>query len=209
MPTTKSITRTLGAALIALLALTAPSAASQLTNVNNAAFAPVTGPTSIPVGAAEFCQRLRSECAANAKVVDAVTLDPAKWQQLLDVNADLNATIVPETDQDLYHIAEFWTYPHGFGDCEDIALAKRKQLIGDGWPASALLMTVVKEDNGDGHAVLMVRTDRGDLVLDNQDGMVRVWTDSRYHFIKRQSQANAAQWVGIDDERDAIITAKR
>jgi predicted transglutaminase-like cysteine proteinase len=209
MSKTKFIRETLGAAFIAVLALAVPASASQLINVSNAAFAPVTGPTSIPIGAAEFCKRLRGECAANAAVVEAVTLDPAKWQQLLNVNADLNAEIVPETDEDLYHVAEFWTYPHGFGDCEDIALAKRKQLISDGWPASTLLMTVVKENDGEGHAVLMVRTDRGDLVLDNQDGMVRVWTASPYHFIKRQSQTSAAQWVGIDDERGAIITAGR
>jgi predicted transglutaminase-like cysteine proteinase len=180
-----------------------------LIDFSNKAYAPVTGPTSIPVGADEFCRRLRGECAANTAVVDAVTLDPVKWQQLLDVNVDLNTEIVPETDQNLYHTAEFWTYPHGYGDCEDIALAKRKQLVQDGWPASALLMTVVKQNNGEGHAVLMVRTDRGDLVLDNQDGLIRVWTDSPYHFIKRQSQASAGQWVGIDDERANIVTAGR
>ena len=62
-------------------------------------------------------------------------------------------------------------------------------------------MTVAKEGDGEGHAVLMVRTDRGDFILDNQDSTVRDWKDSPYHFLKRQSQANAGQWVGIADKR--------
>ena len=53
----------------------------------------------------------------------------------------------------------------------------------------------------------MVRTDRGDLVLDNQDGTVLVWNDTPYEFIKRQSQADAGKWVGIDDDRATIIAA--
>ena len=66
-------------------------------------------------------------------------------------------------------------------------------------------MTVVRQQNGEGHAVLMVRTDRGDLVLDNQVGQILVWKDTTYQFIKRQLQTDARKWVGIDDTR--IITA--
>jgi predicted transglutaminase-like cysteine proteinase len=168
----------------------------------------VTGPTSIPIGAAEFCKRNRADCAINSNDVAAESLDGARWQQLVDINDQLNASIVPETDEDLYHVAEYWTYPDGSGDCEDIALAKRRQLIGSGWDASTLLMTVVREANGDGHAVLMVRTDRGDLILDNQDSTIRDWRESPYHLLKRQSQADAGAWVGIDDQRNAVIVAK-
>ena len=67
-------------------------------------------------------------------------------------------------------------------------------------------MAVVREANGNGHAVLMVRTDRGDLVLDNQDGMIMVWTETPYQFVKRQSQDNAGQWVLIDDA-PTVVTA--
>ena len=52
----------------------------------------------------------------------------------------------------------------------------------------------------------MVRTDRGDLVLDNQDSMVRIWSDTPYQFVKRQSQADAGQWVLIDDSRQIVTT---
>ena len=208
MPIAKIIGALAGLALLGLTALNAPAYAAQLVDFTNVAFAPVTGETSIPVGHADFCKRYPNECGVNATVVEDVHLGTDNWQQLLSVNTYFNTTIVPETDEQLYHVAEFWTYPHGYGDCEDIALAKRKQLIADGWPVSALLMTVAKEGNGEGHAVLMVRTDRGDLILDNQDSTIRDWRDSPYHFLKRQSQANAGEWVSIGDDRAAVILAK-
>ena len=209
MPTAKFFRETLAAAMLALLALSAPAAASQLVDYTDVAFAPVNGPTSIPVGHADFCKRFPTECMANAQIVDDVQLNAGNWQQLLDVNSFFNTTIKPETDAELYHVAEFWTYPHGFGDCEDIALAKRQRLIEDGWPASTVLMTVARDASGEGHAVLMVRTDRGDFILDNQDSTVRDWRDSPYQLLKRQSQANAGQWVGITDTRATIILARR
>ena len=53
----------------------------------------------------------------------------------------------------------------------------------------------------------MVRTDRGDLVLDNQDGRVMLWKDTAYEFVKRQSQTDSGKWVGIDDTRIILATA--
>ena len=139
-------------------------------------------------------------------MVQAETLTDRSWQQLIAVNDEVNAKIVPETDQDNYHVAEYWTYPSdGRGDCEDIALEKRRELVAAGWDPSALLMTVVREPNGDGHAVLMARTDRGDLILDNQDNRVLVWNKTPYEFIKRQSQSDAGKWVALNDNRTIVF----
>lgn len=193
-------------ALMALALFAAPVTAASV-DTSNPAFAATSGPTSIPIGAAEFCQKHREECAPNASVVDAVELTQALWTELLGINAHVNATVKPVTDQDLYQVAEYWTYPSGFGDCEDIALEKRRELIAAGWAASTLMIAVVREKDGAGHAVLMVRTDRGDLILDNQDGMVLVWTETPYRYLKRQSQANPGQWVDILDDRTEVITA--
>ena len=196
----------LQAALLgALLALAvAPAQAFDTTNV--AFVQTVGGTTSIPVGHAEFCQHRPDECRANPSPVAAVPLTEGLWQQLLTVNAGINQAVIPVTDQDLYQVAEFWTYPNGYGDCEDYALAKRRELIKAGWPASTLLMAVVKQANGEGHAVLMVRTDRGDLVLDNQIATIDLWSQTPYKFIKRQSQANAGQWVDMIDTREIVVT---
>lgn len=196
------------ALLGAILALAAFAAPVQALDTNNVAFIQTSAnPTSIPVGHLEFCNNHPAECRANANPVAALSLDNDLWQQLLNINAYINQTVVPVTDQDLYQVAEFWTYPNGYGDCEDYALAKRRELINAGWPASTLLMTVVKQANGEGHAVLLVRTDRGDLVLDNQVGSVDLWSQTPYQFIKRQSQADAGQWVDMMDDRNITITA--
>lgn len=191
-------------AMLALFALTVPTQALDTTNVAFAQTA--TDNTSIPIGHAEFCKSRPSECGPNSEIVPTVPLTEGLWQQLLTVNASVNQAVVPVTDQDLYQVAEFWTYPNGYGDCEDYVLAKRRNLIDAGWPASALLIAVVKQVSGEGHAVLMVRTDRGDLVLDNLIGSIDVWNSTPYQYIKRQSQADAGKWVDMLDTRE-VVTA--
>ena len=203
-----TLTITLQGSLIALVMFSTPAAANSTIDLSNAAFAPVAGPTAIPVGASDFCRRDREACAPHGNVVQVETLTQASWQQLIAINDNVNQNIVPETDQQLYGRAEFWTYPQrGAGDCEDIALEKQRELIAAGWDPSALLMTVVRQADGEGHAVLMVRTDRGDLVLDNQNGNILLWKDTPYEFIKRQSQTNSGQWVGLEDNRATIVAA--
>lgn len=187
----------------AFLALAAPAAALDLTNV--AFIQTATEITSIPVGHLEFCKSRPAECQAYDQVVQATVLNDEIWQQLVSINAFHNQNIVPVTDDQLYQVAEFWTYPNGYGDCEDFALIKRRDLIAAGWHPSTLMIAVVKEANGNGHAVLIARTDRGDMVLDNQAGDIRLWNETGYKFIKRQSQAHAGQWVDMIDNRDTVV----
>jgi hypothetical protein len=52
-----------------------------------------------------------------------------------------------------------------------------------------------------------VRTDRGDFVLDNEDGLIRRWSDTSYLFLKRQSQSDPAEWVGLIDNHQTTIVA--
>jgi predicted transglutaminase-like cysteine proteinase len=192
---------------MAAFILAMPARADQV-DFTNPAFAPAGGITSIPVGASEFCKAHRSECKANPRAVEAMGLSEARWNELVQINNVINAGVVAITDEDYYKVAEYWAYPDGYGDCEDFALAKRKALIEAGWNPSTLLMTVVRESKGTGHAVLMVRTDRGDLVLDNQDGRVLLWNETPYQFLKRQSQADAGQWVDLVDPRATFVASK-
>ena len=63
-------------------------------------------------------------------------------------------------------------------------------LMQAGWPREALLITVVRDKKGDGHAVLTVKTNRGEFVLDNQVGEILPWNKTGYRFVKRQSQSD-------------------
>jgi len=188
------------------LGMSAPALAMDF---NNVAYVQVASTnTSIPVGHLEFCRSRPGECRANDEVVPAMTLTDANWQQLVSINAHFNQTIIPATDMELYGVEEFWTYPtSGYGDCEDYALAKRRALIEAGWHPSTLMIAVARQQDGSGHAVLMVRTDRGDLVLDNQESLIRVWHETPYKFLKRQSQANAGHWVDMIDDRSIMVAA--
>jgi|TARA_R110000868_G_scaffold141256_3_gene357599 predicted transglutaminase-like cysteine proteinase len=174
-------------------------------DLSNAAFAPSGDTTSIPVGHMEFCRSRPLECGRNQTLVPAIALDQALWTELLTVNARFNAEVQPVSDDDLYRVAEYWTYPNGAGDCEDYVLVKRRALLDAGWPASTLLIAVVKQTNGAGHAVLMARTDRGDLVLDNLASEILLWSQTPYQYLKRQSQADAGKWVDLLDERPILV----
>ena len=203
-----SIKKGLLAGLLTALFAIAPAAPSAALDLTNIAYVQTSsGTTSIPVGHLEFCKSNPAECRGYDRVDAAAVLNDQNWQQLVSVNAYYNQNVVPVTDQDLYKVAEFWTFPNGYGDCEDFALAKRRDLINSGWHPSTLMVAVVKEANGNGHAVLIARTDRGDLVLDNQDGSIRLWSDTPYKFIKRQSQAHAGQWVDMIDDRVLVVAA--
>ena len=104
---------------------------------------------------------------------------------------------------------EVWSYPEGIGDCEDYALEKRRQLMALGVPAGDLLLTVVRQPSGAGHAVLTMRTSRGEFVLDNLEPRVLAWTDTEYTFLKRQSERNSGVWVQINDGRaDAVASVR-
>lgn len=190
-----------GVALLMIWGATDTAFAARIDFTHPAFVSAGNAATSIPIGHAEFCKSHKTECKAHRRIDEAAILTENKWQELLDINAGNNANIVAITDQQLYHTVEFWTYPNGYGDCEDFALAKRRELISHGWNPSTLLMAVVRQQNGEGHAVLMVRTDRGDLVLDNLVGEVKLWSQTSYRFLKRQSQAHAGRWVDLYDTR--------
>jgi predicted transglutaminase-like cysteine proteinase len=67
-------------------------------------------------------------------------------------------------------------------------------------------MTVVQDYKGEGHAVLMVRTDRGDFILDNQRTAILPWTRTGYVFVKREGQTSRA-WVSLETDASPIATA--
>jgi predicted transglutaminase-like cysteine proteinase len=156
--------------------------------------------TLVPFGWLEFCNRYQGECVSTSSPVRDIDLTAANYRRIAQVNRWVNSSITARSDQEQWGVVDRWDYPSsGFGDCEDYVLLKRRLLVQEGFPASALLVTVVRDERGDGHAVLTVKTNRGEFVLDNLREGVRPWTESPYRFVKRQSQQDPNLWVDIGD----------
>lgn len=173
------------------------------------AFMQTGGLSTQPVGHYEFCQRTPQECSGMTQA-KPVELTRKLWATIVDVNNLVNTMVTPRTDMELWGIEEHWSYPvNGYGDCEDYVLEKRRRLVKAGVPASNLLITVVRQPNGDGHAVLTVNTSMGDFVLDNLEPRVLAWTETEYRYLKRQSKKHAGMWVGIDDGRNVLVGSVR
>jgi predicted transglutaminase-like cysteine proteinase len=172
----------------------------------------VVSETRAPIGWIEFCAANVAECAAAPSAPRDIVLTATAFDDLVRINRYVNGTVKPMTDIEHWGTIEKWSYPDdGYGDCEDYALLKRRLLLRAGWPREALLITVVRDRKDEGHAVLMVKTDRGEFILDNQVDEILPWYETGYRFMKRQSQGNPNVWVSLRDSRSAPATtvAKR
>jgi predicted transglutaminase-like cysteine proteinase len=196
-----------GAALVAatmLAAIAGPAAAAS----ERPMFVSIGPSSRAPIGWIEFCAENRRECATKPTEARDVVLSRTAWADLTRINNWVNTKIKPMTDMEHWGVVERWSYPEdGYGDCEDYVLLKRRMLIQAGWPRSALLVTVVRDQRGDGHAVLTVKTDKGEFILDNQNEAVLLWSETNYRFVKRQSQTDPNVWVALGDQRPATATA--
>ena len=200
----------LKSATLLIAALTANAVDAQPAAAERERFAHVlvSEVTQPPPGWVEFCARQPSECAGPMTAPRELALSGDAWMELVRVNKWVNETIKPLTDLEHWDMVERWSYPDdGYGDCEDYVLLKRRILIQSGWPREALLVTVVSDKKGEGHAVLMVTTKKGDYVLDNQNKDVLLWSKTGYRFVKRQSQSHPGVWVLLGNPRPAIATA--
>lgn len=184
------------AAGLALLAGTMPVVARD--SVLRHSAMTITGETSVPYGWVDFCGRYAGACDGAPLSPEDMAFSPRSLRDIERINVAVNNAVVPTTDADHWGVIDRWDYPSdGKGDCEDYALEKRRLLLAGGYPRQALLMTVVKDHAGEGHAVLTVKTDHGDYVLDNMVDAVLPWEDTGYRFVKRQSQSDVNVWVSI------------
>jgi len=170
-------------------------------------FMPVGGLARAPAGWTAFCAEYAPECETPALDPRDVMLTIETWNEMVRINDWVNEAIEPMTDLEHWGVPERWNYPDDrYGDCEDYVLLKRRMLMEAGWPRQALLITVVRDKRGDGHAVLTVTTDRGDFILDNQNQDILPWSATGYRFVKRQSQSDPNVWVALGDPRPAAAT---
>jgi predicted transglutaminase-like cysteine proteinase len=163
-----------------------------------------------PIGWVQMCQTDARECEGEALRPTAMKLEDARWRELQRINRAVNDEVIPASDMEQWGTVERWSYPdNGYGDCEDYVLEKRRRLMAAGWSRASLLITVVRDRKGEGHAVLLVKTDRGDFILDNQEPRVKLWSETGYTFLKRQSQEHPSRWVSLGGVDANITTAQR
>ena len=191
----------------ALAAIGAAAAASP--DVPTASAAIVGAPTSIPYGWVDFCGREPDECALGKLKPADISLTRKTLAALDEVNRRANSTIQPVSNLDHWGtMLDHWDYPlDGRGDCKVYALYKRKLLIERGFPRQALLMTIVHDREGQGHAILTVKSDHGDFVLDNLSDEIRAWDATGYTFLKRQAQDDPNVWLAIGAQAAEAATA--
>ncbi|MUO80480.1 transglutaminase [Agrobacterium vitis] len=194
------------AAFLALPLFFAGNAAADMTSAVPASM--VTGGiTSQPIGHYEFCLRYKAECQVRSKPAPARQVTEHGWDIVHAVNMDVNKSITPMTDMDVYGREEWWEYPVDAGDCEDFVLLKRKRLLQAGFSEADLLITVVRKADGEGHAVLTLRTSTGDYILDNLVDDVKLWSDTSYTYLKRQASFDTGRWVTIESGKDVPVAA--
>ena len=161
------------------------------------------------LGWVQFCERHPRECEVDVMEPAMVTLTGRLWQTMVSVNRQVNTSIKAMTDQAHWGVPDNWDFPtDGAGDCEDYQLLKRKLLVDAGLPRRAMRMTVVLDEKREGHAVLMIRTDRGDFILDNKTSSILPWHQTGYTYVKREGQDGTA-WVSLGGATSPIVTANR
>lgn len=188
-----------------------PATTASLISVG-AAIATVNGGDSrAPIGWVEFCSKraYAAECAVDPSEPERVELTPRLWRTVTALNLKVNREIEPITDMDHWGVVERWDMAEdGKGDCEEYVNIKRKRLVEAGIPRRALRVVVVIDEENAGHAVLMLRTDKGDFILDNKRNAVLLWHQTGYVYIKRESQDRIG-WVALGGVTGPTTVASR
>ena len=152
-------------------------------------------------GQAGFCERLSSECAGRYTNTNVVVADDAFMERLREMNMTTNLMVRGINDADYYPEIDYWTIAVNAGDCEDYVLAKRATLRSWGVPENAMSLAYVTipEDMAPkgsvlDHAVLVLRTNTGDWILDNVRNSVLLPYQTRYEFHSATSFENFTEW---------------
>lgn len=140
-----------------------------------------------PLGYQLMCLKTPAECKGGGKA--KVEMTEQTMAILKRINLAVNRAIRPKHDGSV----DVWTANGTSGDCEDYALSKRHQLIKAGLPASSLRIAYVKTRSGEGHAILVVNTAKGKVVLDNLTNAIKPLHQTGYRLLAIQG-GNPAHW---------------
>ena len=165
-----------------------------------------TGPATVKVGApalpplayTRFCLQYPDDCQIRGNDFRrrTVALTPERWTELIEVDRRVNRDIIPQPDGG-GATAEVWLLNPKVGACHDYAVTKRHDLLASGWPSRALLLSEVITASGEHHLILVVRTNEGDIVLDNLNADILPVEDIDYQWVRIQSASNPNFWFSV------------
>ncbi len=183
----------LRAAVALSLALTATLSPAHATS--DRPFLQTVKAVDAPEGFSGICTRYGWACARSGHAAP----DGRKALALAtEVNARINRQTREIADLVQYKRNEYWALPTSRGgDCEDFALAKKQALIAEGIAPESLLIATVLDRSRNPHAVLVLRTDAGDYVLDNLTNRILGWRETGYTFLRMQNPAAPGKWSAI------------
>ena len=155
---------------------------------------PSTGYAKAPMGYLLMCLQYPQECRSEG--ASSVEIDNVIFEKISAVNRFVNETMKPQPDPKDKQGKEIdtWKPNTTIGDCEDYVLAKRKALLRIGIPTAAMRIAAVKTRSGEGHALLIVHTSRGKLVLDLLTQKIRLLEDIPYEIVAIQT-VNPYEWT--------------
>ncbi len=183
------------APLLSALTLAAPAFADF--SSNSVSKLEMSSGTTAPLGFQLFCLQNASACRGGGS--SEIPLTEALMKTLNVVNSRANRAIRPTSDR-----KDVWQLGVTSGDCEEYVLAKRAELIRQGVPGGALRIAAVTTRQGEGHAVLVVRTSSGDLVLDNLAAQIKQ-SDQISHSWVAMTAADGKTWKKVTRPQSARI----
>lgn len=180
----------LAGALFALSFVSGPALAN-----SSGAFLKPQKAIHAPAGFVGLCNRYAWACNASGRTSVSGREKLALAKQ---INRSVNRQVREVEDLAQYGVEEHWALPtRRGGDCEDLVLLKKKLLVERGVASEVLLIATVLDRKLNSHAVLVMRTGQGDLVLDNLTNKIMPWKKTGYTFLKLQNPNALARWEAV------------
>jgi predicted transglutaminase-like cysteine proteinase len=186
------------AASVSLTLLHAPAMAASPTYIlrgldRESAFVKEGGPTLAPFAHIKFCMASPEQCASGTGP-GTIEMTPDARKTIAAINRSVNSSIAPRLDPPGQ---EVWKVDAAEGSCHDYAVTKRQKLLAAGYSPKAVRLAVARTGEGEGHAVVVVRTNEGDMVLDNRTNAIRRWDRTDLHWISIESSDDPHLWNAI------------
>ena len=127
------------------------------------------------------------------------------------VNALINTSISYRSDAMVWNMEERWVLPISsegvrYGDCEDYALEKRAALLAAGAPAERIRLATAWSPGTGVHAVLILRLEAGDYVLDNTTPHILTVGETVYEWRTLQTGPSLLEWSSVSNTLPAMTT---